>query len=88
MRQTHIFVFCRFALQYRRREGENAMKSKKQEKRYLALDYYEWKELVNGINQYRKQVIDEGGYVDFINEILLKLINAPTKKIRIMEDSK
>lgn len=64
------------------------MKSKKQEKRYLALDYYEWKELVNGINQYRKQVIDEGGYVDFINEILLKLINAPTKKIRIMEDSK
>ncbi len=64
------------------------MRYKKQEKRYLALDYYEWKELVNGINEYRKQVIDEGGYVDFINEILLKLIDAPTKKINIMEGSK
>ena len=64
------------------------MKYKKIEKRYLALDYCEWKELVNGINEYRKQVIDEGGYVNFINEILLKLIDAPTKKIKIMEDSK
>jgi hypothetical protein len=64
------------------------MRYKKQEKRYLALDYYEWKELVNVINEYRKLVIDEGGYVDFINEILLKLIEAPTKKIKVMEGSK
>lgn len=64
------------------------MRYKKQEKRYLALDYYEWKELVNGINEYRKQLIDAGGYVDFINEILLKLIDAPTKKIKVMEGSK
>ena len=64
------------------------MKYKKQAKRYITLDYYEWKELVNGINEYRKKVIDEGGYVDFVNEILLKIINAPTKKIRITEVSK
>ena len=52
------------------------MKYKKQEKRYLALDYYEWKELVNGINEYRKQVIDEGGYVDFIGRPPFPVVGA------------
>ena len=36
-------------------------------------------EFFNWINEYRKQDIDEGGYVNFINEILLKLIDTPTK---------
>ncbi|MBQ7669972.1 MAG: hypothetical protein IJS45_04545 [Clostridia bacterium] len=64
------------------------MKYVKQPKRHIVLDDYEWRALVNGINEYRKQVINEDGRVEVVNELLLKIINAPTKKIKVMEVSK
>lgn len=64
------------------------MKYIKQPKRYVVLDDYEWRALVKGINEYRKQIIDENGCIEVVNELLLKIIDAPTKKIRIMEGSK
>ena len=64
------------------------MKYIKQPKRYIVLDDFEWRALVKGINEYRKQVIDEDGCVVVINELLLKIIEAPTKKIKVMEVSK
>lgn len=35
------------------------MKYVKQPKRHIELDDFEWRALVKGINEYRKQVIDE-----------------------------
>ena len=62
------------------------MKYKKQPKRHIVLDDYEWRTLVKGINEYRRQVIDEDGCVEVVNELLLKIINAPTKNIKISEE--
>ena len=62
------------------------MKYTKQPKRYLCLTDYEWRVLVKGINEYRKQVIDEDGCVEAVNKLLIKLIDAPTKKIKVMEE--
>ena len=62
------------------------MKYTKQPKRYLCLTDYEWRVLVKGINEYRKQVIDEDGCVEVVNELLIKLIDAPTKKIKVMTE--
>ena len=56
------------------------MKYIKQPKRYLCLTDYEWRVLVKGINEYRKQVIDWDGCVEVVNDLLIKLIDAPTKK--------
>lgn len=64
------------------------MKYKKQPKRHIVLDNFEWRALVKGINEYRKQVIDEDGCVEDENELLLKIINAPTKKIKVLEVQK
>lgn len=61
------------------------MKYIKQPKRHIVLDDFEWRTLVKGFNEYRKQVIDEDGCVEVVNELLLKIINAPTKKIKILE---
>ena len=44
------------------------MKYIKQPKRYLVLEDDEWRVLVKGLNEFRKQIID-----------------APTKKIKVME---
>ena len=63
------------------------MKYVKQPRRHIYLDDFEWRALVKGINEYRKQVIDEDDCVEVVNELLLKIIDAPTKKIKIMEVS-
>jgi len=62
------------------------MKYTKQPKRYLASRDFEWRVLVKGINEFRKQVIDEDGCVEVVNELLIKLIDAPTKKIKVMTE--
>ena len=64
------------------------MKYIKQPKRYVVLDDFEWRTLVKGINEYRKQVIDEDGCVEVVNVLLIKIIDVPTKKIKVMEGSK
>lgn len=63
------------------------MKYAKQPKRHIHLDDFEWRALVKELNEYRKQVIDKDGCVEVVNELLLKITNAPTKKINIMEVS-
>ena len=64
------------------------MKYVKQPKRYIVLDDFEWRALIKEINEYRKQVIDENGCVEVVNDLLLKIIDAPTKKIKMLEESK
>lgn len=64
------------------------MKYIKQLKSRIVLDDFEWRAPVKGINEYRKQVIDEDGCVEVVNELLIKIIDAPTKKIKVMEVSK
>ena len=64
------------------------MKYIKQPKRYLVLEDDEWRVLVKGLNEFRKQIIDDDGPVEVINELLLKIIDAPTKKIKVMEVSR
>jgi len=68
--------------------GGDAVKYVKQPKRHIVPDDFEWRAPIKGINEYRKQVIDEDGCVEVVNELLIKIIDAPTKKIRVMEVSK
>jgi len=64
------------------------LKYKKQPKRHIYLDDFEWRALIKGVNEYRKQVIDENGCLEVVNELLLRIVKAPTKIIRTMEVSK
>ena len=45
------------------------MKYVKQPKRYLALEDDEWRVLVKGLNEFRKQIIDDDGPVEVVNEV-------------------
>ena len=64
------------------------MRINKQPRRFLVLEDDEWRVLVKGLNEFRKQIIDDDGPVDVVNELLIKIIDAPTKKIKVMEVSK
>lgn len=54
----------------------------KEEKRVLTLDEYEHGVVVNALNEMRKDLIDEERPTDFVDEILLEVIDAPVKKKR------
>ena len=55
-----------------------------QKKYYIYLDDYERRIVVNSLNGMRTKLLSECGYSDPIDEILLKVIDAPTKKIKVI----
>ncbi len=52
----------------------------KNEKRVLSFDDFELRLLVGCINRARSAYIDEGLPVDDVNDLLVKTMEAPTKK--------
>ena len=52
----------------------------REEKRVLTLDGYEHGVMVNALNEFRKELIEEQRPTDAVDELLLKTIDAPTKK--------
>lgn len=54
----------------------------KEEKRILALDEYEHGVVINALNDMRNDLIGERQPTDIVDEVLLKTIDAPVKKVR------
>ena len=49
----------------------------------LTLSDHEYRIVINTINDMRNKLIQEGRYTDAVDELLLKVVNAPTKRIKI-----
>ncbi len=49
----------------------------------LTLNDREYRIAINAINNMRNRLIQEGRYTDAVDELLLKVVNAPTKRIKI-----
>lgn len=58
----------------------------KEEKRILMLDKYEHGVVINALNEMRNDLIGEERPTDIVDEVLLKTIDAPIKKVRIFGD--
>jgi hypothetical protein len=55
------------------------------EKRFhVYFDDFERRVVVNCLNEMRTRLLSEGKYSDPIDEILLKVIDAPTKKMKVI----
>ncbi len=54
----------------------------KEEERVLTLDDYEYGVVVNALNELRNDLIQEQRPTDAVDELLLKTIDAPTKKLK------
>jgi predicted N-formylglutamate amidohydrolase len=52
----------------------------KEEKRVITLDEYEHGVMVNALNELRNDLIEEQRSTDAVDDLLLKTIDAPTKK--------
>ncbi len=53
-------------------------------KYYIALDDSERSLLINCLNDLRNSLISEGRYTDAVDGALLKIINAPLRKFKVI----
>lgn len=51
-------------------------------KYYIALDDYERGTVINCLNEKRNKLIVDGKYIDAVDEVLLKILNAKQKKFK------
>lgn len=54
----------------------------KEERRILELDKYEHGVVINALNEMRNDLMEEERPTDIVDEVLLKTIDAPAKKVR------
>lgn len=60
----------------------------KEEKRILALDQYEHGVVINALNEMRNDLLEEQRSTDIVDEVLLKTIDAPVKKVRSRNEAR
>lgn len=60
----------------------------KEEKRVLTLDRYEHGVVVNALNELRNDLLKEQRSTDIVDEVLLKAIDAPTKKVKCRDEAR
>lgn len=48
-------------------------------KTYISLNEAEWRLLLYALNNLRSTLIAEGRYTDVVDEVMLKIINAPIR---------
>lgn len=58
----------------------------REEKHVLELDRYERGVVINALNDMRNDMIGEDRPTDIIDEVLMKAIDAPVKKVRSRTD--
>lgn len=56
-----------------------------EEKRVFVMNRYEYNLLLTALNEYRNQLIKEGKSTDFVNEVLLRLIDTPIQRKSLLK---
>ena len=51
-----------------------------EEVRILKMDEYDYKLLVNALNEFRTQMLNQNVDIEIIDELLMKLLEAPIKR--------
>ena len=58
----------------------------KTDKRVLMLDSHQHGVVINALNDMRNDLIEENRPTDIVDEVLIKAIDAPSKKVRCKDD--
>lgn len=52
-------------------------------KYYIAIDEYEQRIIISSLNNLCNKLIADGRYTDAVDDILVKVVNAPIKKFKV-----
>ena len=56
----------------------------REKKYYITLDGYERGIMVNALKEMRNALLQQGRYTDAVDEVILKVIDAKTKKFKVI----
>ena len=60
----------------------------KEEQKSINLDAYEEGAVIAGLNKLRTDQLNKEESADFVSDLMLKIIQAPTKKVRVRDESR
>ena len=52
-------------------------------KTHIQLNETEWRVLLYALNELKTELISEGRYTDVLDEVMLKIIKAPIRKVKV-----
>ena len=53
------------------------------QKYYIVIDEKERRIILNALNELRNRLLAEGRYTDAVDDVLIKVVNAPIRKFKI-----
>jgi hypothetical protein len=56
---------------------------RRMKKTRISLKEAEWRLMLHALNELRTSLIAEGRYTDIVDEVMLKIIKAPVRKVKI-----
>lgn len=57
----------------------------KTERYFIAFDRYEMGMMLEALVRLKNQLLAEGRYTDYVDELIIKVGEAPTKKFKVLE---
>ncbi|MFT9055962.1 MAG: hypothetical protein ABF449_04955 [Ethanoligenens sp.] len=60
----------------------------KEERRIVDLDRYEEGAVITALNEMRNEQLEEKQSTDLVDETLLKILHAPSKKVRVRDEAR
>jgi hypothetical protein len=54
----------------------------------INLDAYEEGAVIEGLNKIRTEHLEKDGAADFVSDLMLKILHAPTKKARMRDEAR
>jgi len=60
----------------------------KEEQKIIGLDQYEEGAVITALNDMRNKQIEEEKPTDFADELILKILHAPYKKVRVRDEAR
>lgn len=60
----------------------------KEEQKTVSFDAYEEGAVIEGLNKIRTEQLEKEGSADFVSDLMLKIMKAPTKKVRVRNEAR
>lgn len=60
----------------------------KEEQRIIGLDAYEEGAVITALNDMRNKEISKQESTDFVDELMLKIMHAPQKKVKVRDEAR
>ena len=60
----------------------------REEKKVIGFDAYEEGAVIEGLNRIRTEKLEKDECTEFVSDLMLKIIRAPTKTVRIRDEAR